>query len=225
MNRRIVISLLALFFALPATAQKYPERRLVREGNRHYERKAYPEGEVAYRRALEKAPESYEAAYNLGKSLYKQERWDEAAGLFAPLAADSSRIATAPSAWYDLGNALVKQRKLQEALEAYKQSLRLNPGDQQAKFNLAYVQKLLENEQDKNDDGGGGGGDQPPQPQPEQPQPQPDPQQDPGEAEGGMSRREAEQMLEAMQVSEEQTRQRKEGEKVPVVRERGEKNW
>ena len=43
----------------------------------------------------------------------------------------------------------------QEALESYKQSLRLNPSDMEAKYNYAYTKRLL----DQNKDGGGGGGD------------------------------------------------------------------
>ena len=59
-------------------------------------------------------------------------------------------------AFYNLGNAQFKQQKYQEALESYKQSLRLNPSDMEAKYNYAYTKRLL----DENKDGGGGGGDQ-----------------------------------------------------------------
>ena len=58
-------------------------------------------------------------------------------------------------AFYNLGNAQFKQQKYKEALESYKQSLRLNPADQQAKYNYAYTKRLL----DDNKDGGGGGDD------------------------------------------------------------------
>ena len=51
---------------------------------------------------------------------------------------------------------IFKQQKYQEALESYKQSLRLNPSDMEAKYNYAYTKRLL----DENKDGGGGGGDQ-----------------------------------------------------------------
>ena len=57
-------------------------------------------------------------------------------------------------AFYNLGNAQFKQQKYKEALESYKQSLRLNPSDQEAKYNYAYTKRLIDDE-----NGGGGGGD------------------------------------------------------------------
>ena len=71
-------------------------------------------------------------------------------------AADSLRTdGERAEAFYNLGNAQFKQQKYKEALESYKQSLRLNPADQQAKYNYAYTKRLI----DDNEDGGGGGDD------------------------------------------------------------------
>ncbi len=58
-------------------------------------------------------------------------------------------------AFYNLGNAQFKQQKYKEALESYKQSLRLNPSDQEAKYNYAYTKRLI----DDDENSGGGGGD------------------------------------------------------------------
>ena len=107
-----------------------------------------------YERALEAAPESFEATYNLGNALYKAERFDKAEQTMRKAAADSLRAdGERAEAFYNLGNAQFKQQKYKEALESYKQSLRLNPADQQAKYNYAYTKRLL----DDNKDGGGGG--------------------------------------------------------------------
>ena len=64
-------------------------------------------------------------------------------------------FADSAEAFYNLGNAQFKQQKYKEALESYKQSLRLNPSDMEAKYNYAYTKRLL----DENKDGGGGGND------------------------------------------------------------------
>ncbi|MDR2885245.1 MAG: tetratricopeptide repeat protein [Rikenellaceae bacterium] len=225
---RLIIIAVAMLMALPAMAQKYPERSMIRSGNRQYEKEKYVESEISYRRALEKTPASYEAADNLAKSLYKQQRWDEAAGMFAPLAADSLHRQHAPEAYYDQGNALFRQRKFAEAIEAYKQSLRLNPADQQAKFNLAYAQKMQQEQQD-----GGGGNDNQDQNQNQDQQGggQPDPQ--PAEAnpqpaqpkEGALSKEEAERMLEAVQMGEDKTREKMEEKKGKPGKSPGGKNW
>ncbi|WP_304401580.1 tetratricopeptide repeat protein [uncultured Alistipes sp.] len=131
-----------------AAAQKYPERRHIRSGNGQYEKGDYTGAEVSYLRALEKTPDSYESAFNLADALYKQKRYDEAAEICGRLAADSLHGQHAARAWFNRGNALFQQRKLEEALEAYKNSMRLDPDDMEAKFNYAYTKKLLEKEKD-----------------------------------------------------------------------------
>ena len=154
MIRHTIITCLLLLAAGMAAGQKYPERRDIRSGNKFYGKAEYSEAEISYRKALEKQPDSYEANFNLADALYKQKRYDEAAGLNEQLAADSARLDNAASAYFNQGNALFQQRKLQEALEAYKNSLRLNPADMEAKFNYAYKKKLLDkdkNDQNKND--------------------------------------------------------------------------
>ena len=155
--RHILLAAVLITISGPALhAQKYPERKSIRSGNREYEQGNYPQSEVDYRRALERNPASYEAQFNLGNALYRQERFDESAQIFQQLAQDTTHADHIAECHYNAGNALFQQRKLQEALEAYKNSLRKNPADMDAKFNLAYVKKMLEDEQG---DGGGGGND------------------------------------------------------------------
>lgn len=62
------------------------------------------------------------------------------------IAADSTRTdQERAEAFYNLGNAQFKQEKYPEALESYKNSLRMNPADQEAKYNYAYTKRLLQN--------------------------------------------------------------------------------
>ncbi len=145
-----------LFAALGASAQNMPERSEVRRGNRQYNKGNYEKSIERYERALGAAPESFEAIYNLGNALYKAERFDKAEQTMRKAAADSLRAdGERAEAFYNLGNAQFKQQKYKEALESYKQSLRLNPDDQEAKYNYAYTKRML----DENKDGGGGGND------------------------------------------------------------------
>ncbi len=273
--RSTIILGLMLLIAGSASGQKYPERRDIRSGNKLYEKGDYTEAEVAYRRALEKNAESYEANFNLADALYKQKRYDEAAQMNAQLAADSAYMENAAAAYFNQGNALFQQRKLEEALEAYKNCMRLDPNDQQAKFNYAYTKKLLEkdnqnqqqnnqnnqqnqqdqnkdqnkdqndnqqnqnkNQQDQNkdkdqdqkdqnnnqndqndqnqqnDDKSGG----------QNPDQQQDQNQQPQLQNGGMSREEAERMLDAVQGSEDNTKKKVDAQKVRAVGASG-KNW
>lgn len=144
-----------LFVTTEAQAQKWPERSRVRRGNRLYERLDYDRAEERYREAQQLSDTCFEATFNLGDALYKQQRFDEAEKVFTALAADSTRnnLDRAHS-YYNLGNSLFQQKKYQEALAAYKRSLRLNPADLETKYNYAYTKKYIED----NQQGGGGGG-------------------------------------------------------------------
>jgi tetratricopeptide (TPR) repeat protein len=90
---------------------------------------------------------SVAACYNLANALYREENYTEAEK-YSRAALDSlSRSPRAADAFYNNGDIYLQQRRWGEAIEAFKQSLRLNPGDMDAKSNLAYAQKMLENEQ------------------------------------------------------------------------------
>ena len=110
-----------LFAALGASAQDMPERSEVRRGNRQYNKGNYEKSIERYERALEAAPESFEARYNLGNALYKAERFDKAEQTMRQAAADTLRTDDERAqAFYNLGNAQFKQQKYKEALESGK---------------------------------------------------------------------------------------------------------
>ena len=213
-----------LFAALGASAQDMPERSEVRRGNRQYNKGNYEKSIERYERALEAAPESFEARYNLGNALYKAERFDKAEQTMRQAAADTLRTDDERAqAFYNLGNAQFKQQKYKEALESYKQSLRLNPSDQEAKYNYAYTKRLIDDE-----NGGGGGGDDKNQDKDQNPA-QPDKEQE-GDQQGepqpvpaGISPQEQEQMLDAIQAQEDRTQDKLKEKQGVVVR--GSKNW
>lgn len=136
--------------AATASAQKMPERSLVRKGNRQFARERYDLSADSYKRALESAPGNFEATYNLGNAMVRTEQYDKAEQLLTAAAADSLRSAEdRAEAYYNLGNAQFAQQKLKEALASYRRSLEQNPSDMEAKYNYAYTKRLLDN-QDQN---------------------------------------------------------------------------
>ncbi len=157
MARAMLIAVLSVVLNIgTASAQRMPERSAVRSGNRQFNKGNYEESIERYGKALRFAPESFEAAYDLGNALYKAERYDQAEQTMRQAAADTLRTEKERAeAFYNLGNAQFRQKKYKEALESYKQSLRLDPSDVEAKYNYAYTKKLLDDQQN-----GGGGQDQ-----------------------------------------------------------------
>ena len=226
---RLFPYILLLFVAAEAGAQQLPERGLVRRGNRSYARGDYARAIERYERALKAAPGSFEATYDLGNALCRAERFDQSEQTLARAAADTLRTDDERAeAFYNLGNAQFSQQKYKEALESYKQSLRLAPADMEAKYNYAYTKKLLEDQQQN----GGGNDDQQDQNQdqnqneePRQPeQGEGKPQQGEGQSRpSGLSEQEQQQMLDAIQAQEDRTQEKLKEKQGVVVR--GKKNW
>lgn len=237
-----------MIFALVAScvmAQNMPERSLVRKGNRQFGRERYERSVDSYTRALEAAPRCFEAGYNLSNALFRSERYDKAEQTLKNFVVDSTRTEVERAeAYYNLGNTQFMQQKLKEALESYRNSLRLNPDDMEAKYNYAYTKRLLEQQQqqqqnqqnNQNQDQNQNQNDQDNQDKEEnqdnKEQKQNDPnqnrdQQKPEEKEEqqreGISPQEREAMLEAIQAQEDKTQEKvKEKQGVVVF---GNKNW
>jgi Ca-activated chloride channel family protein len=84
-------------------------------------------------------------------ALYRAGNFEQAAEELAPFADERSQ--------YNLGNALARAGKLDEALAAYDRSLATAPGDEDARFNRELVQRLLEEQRQQPSDAGGAGAD------------------------------------------------------------------
>jgi tetratricopeptide (TPR) repeat protein len=141
--------LIALFFLIcfsgPAWAQA--DKKFIRQGNRVYEKDKFPESEIYYRKALDKNKGSGDAVFNSGDALYKQKKYEDAGKQFIESHRMNEDKDKKSSSLYNLGNSLLMANKLQESIEAYKNSLRLKPDNKEAKYNLAYAQDLLKEQQ------------------------------------------------------------------------------
>ncbi|MEG1414095.1 MAG: tetratricopeptide repeat protein, partial [Mucinivorans sp.] len=141
MNRYI---LMVIMLVAPLCAMAQKERADIRQGNKLYEQGKFKESQASYAKALKINPTSPEASFNIAGALYKQGLWKEASQAYTALAKEGSA-----ETLYNLGNSLVKERQLDAAIENYKSALRINPSDKEAKFNLAYAQKLKQEGQNK----------------------------------------------------------------------------
>lgn len=157
-----VLAILAVIVASlisgEVVAQKMPERRLVRKGNRQYERGDYDNSIDNYSRALRYDPKSFEAKFNTANVQFRRAFADsvqldvkmieKAEQTLRKLAQDSTRtdIERADVA-YNLGNSLFMQQKFKEALNSYRDAMRLNPDDQEAKYNYALTKEMLKQQQ------------------------------------------------------------------------------
>ena len=104
----------------------------------------YQQAEINYRKAMETTHNYDKANYNLGNSLYRQERYEEAGKAYESVANNkSSSNDLRERAYHNLGNSLLKQEKYKESIDAYKNALKLNPKDMDSKYNLEYARKKM----------------------------------------------------------------------------------
>jgi Ca-activated chloride channel family protein len=126
------------------------ERLLVREGNKLYKEKKYSDAEVSYKKSLNAKKGSPTGQFNLGDAYYKQGKYDEAASQFQSLSEDKSIDKEEKSrAYHNLGNSFLQSKKYEESINAFKNALKLNSKDNDTRYNLAYAQSMLQQQQQK----------------------------------------------------------------------------
>ena len=133
LQKKYIGIVLLLLVAVSASAQK-AERDYIRKGNRFFKDSVYVDAEVNYRKALEVNPKSTVSMFNLGNTL-KIEK-------------DKSNLA---QIYHNMGVIFHSQKDYAKAVEAYKESLRNNPKDDETRYNLALAQKQLQDQQQNQD--------------------------------------------------------------------------
>lgn len=245
--RKLIYILALLSISVAMSAQT--DRKEVRSGNRQFRRGNYKEAEISYRKALVKDSLSFAANYNLANVLYRGEHYDEAGKILETVREAAPASEYGADYFFNAGDIALAKKDYAAAVDAFKQSLLLNPGDLQAKENYIYARKMLENQQQN----GGGQDNQQNQDdqqnqdnqdnrdnqqdrndnQQNQDQQNNQDQQDSQDGRNGqqpqpvkISPQQAQQMLKAMQAKEKETQDKVNREKAEALKSRQkEKNW
>ena len=131
----------------------------IRKGNESYKSGDYKNAEVEYKRAESNKELDYITSFNQGDALYKMERYEEAQTAFEKAIKSTGDKKEQANAHYNLGNTYLSQQKPSEAVNSYKEALKLNPKDAQARYNLSLAKQMLQQQQqqqqqsDQNQDG------------------------------------------------------------------------
>ena len=123
------------------------ERTEVRRGNKEYNSNNYVGSEINYRKALDANPSSQTATYNLGNSLYKQGKYSDAIKEYEKAVVSESDEKKLSEIWHNLGNSYFMEKNLAKSIDAYKNCLRINPKDEDARYNLRMAQLMLQQQQ------------------------------------------------------------------------------
>lgn len=133
-------------------------RSAIREGNSLYNKEAFLDSEISYRKALETNPSDSIATFNLGNSLFRQQDEEKVKESFnhynttAQNAAKAGNKSLAAKAFYNAGDVMMAAQQYDKAIDYFKQSLKNDPSDHEARYNLVLAQKLLQKNQDQNQD-------------------------------------------------------------------------
>lgn len=147
MKKFLVLSIL-MIQALVGFAQN--DRQHIRYGNRWFKQDNYVKAEAEYRKAVDKNPSNPQALYNLGCALLMQKKDSAAIQQFE----HAGKIETDPKrkamAYHNIGWICQSLKMYGEAAEAYKESLRNNPSDNETRYNLALcMRQQKKNKQNK----------------------------------------------------------------------------
>jgi tetratricopeptide (TPR) repeat protein len=115
---------------------------LIRQGNRFYNKQDYDQSLTRYEKALKKSPGNPDAHFNQGDAFYRKNDYEKAASSYDDVLQSKADEKIRQSAYYNRGVATVRQKKLEESIDAWKNALRLDPADSEARENL--VKALME---------------------------------------------------------------------------------
>ena len=222
-RKKSVATVLLLLVAMSVSAQT--DRQYIRQGNKQYRAGNFPNAEVSYRKAIEKNDRNPQALYNLGNSLLFQNKDSAAVAEFEKAAKAETNPLRKSKAYHNMGVVCQRHQMFGEAIEAYKQSLRLNPHDDETRYNLELCKRQQKQQQNQQNQDNKDKQKQDQQKQDQQKQQQDQQKQDQQKQEPKMSKENAEQLLNAAMQQEKQTQDRmKKAQQRPQKRSI-EKNW
>lgn len=237
---KIVYVFVSLLLVIIAKGQK--DAQHVYDGNQYYNSAKTLESTQMYREALKINPHNAKAHFNLGNSLYRNAQeikkskqnfiqggkkvtpdslaalvFEEAAQSFAQVANSVSDKDTLHRAWHNIGNCYLQKKDYQQAVDAYKKALKLDPKDEETRYNLAYALKHVPKDQK-------GGGGQSPQPQPQNKDDKDNKNKSP-QPKNEMSKDQAEQLLKALMNDEKKLQDKRKQKQEDHGKTTVEKDW
>ena len=128
---------------LVSTLQAQDRHTLLREGDKAYQEGDFSAAEEAYKKASGKEAD-IQSEYNLGNSLYQQQRFEEAVEEYQDAVNRAASPEEKSQAYYNLGNTYFMNQDVEKSIENYKNALKINPKDIDAKKNLSMAKKVLQ---------------------------------------------------------------------------------
>lgn len=174
----------------------------IRKGNELYKQKNYEASQQEYDKALTTDPRNATASYNNGNAQFRANKQEEAVKSYDNTIDNAKDKPVREKAFYNKGVALSKQQKLQESINAWKESLKLDANDNDARENLqkALMELKKQQEQKNNEDKE--------KKDKKQDQKQKQPEQKPQQQQSKLNKQQVDQLLKALEQKEKEIQQK-----------------
>lgn len=151
----VVVLVTMLFVGADSlSAQYHKERKLVREGNSNFEKNNYNTSYNRYNEALEHDATNYEALYNRANAYHHLRRTNPQDSTltaettfrqYEAIAADTLLTKSQRAeVLRNLGESLFSEEKYEAALNAFRESLLLNPDDKETKYDYVLTKRIVD---------------------------------------------------------------------------------
>lgn len=140
--------LFLVLFVVGVLAQTH-ERLSLYKGNQSFEEKDFDRASYHYLNAIKENSQDYKGNYNLGNTLYRQNRYQDAVTAYEKALKNASTSEEKKSVLYNLGNAHFRNHQFQKAVDAYQKALSITPNDPKTAENLKIAQRKLKEQQEK----------------------------------------------------------------------------
>jgi Ca-activated chloride channel family protein len=128
-------TILILIFDI-SFAQTPRDEKFIREGNDFYRNQQYDRAVESYDKAVNTEPNDLVARFNQANAVYKQDQKVEAAKIYTSIINGTDKKELKAKTFYNKGVLLSREKNIEESIEAYKNALRNDPTDKDARENL-----------------------------------------------------------------------------------------
>ena len=143
-------------------SQTIESKLSLEKGNQSFLKGDFSSSSSNYRKSIVEDENNLDAIFNNGNSSLMNGEFEEARNYFKKYIEKSQSKEDQSKAHYNIGNSFLTEfakknnelgqsngEFLRKAINEYKQSLRYNPNDKDARYNLSYATKLIQNQENK----------------------------------------------------------------------------
>ena len=149
MLRKFFVHISLIFLGLVTVKAQESLNTLIFRGNRSFDKQKYGEATSTFSEAVKKNEKDFGAHYNLGNSLYKIKKYDEAIAEYQKAQKNTNNKDEKAASYYNEGNAHLQNGDGEKAVNAFKNALKFDPDNEAILKNLQIAKKKQKQKDNK----------------------------------------------------------------------------